>query len=216
MNENNDKISQIYDRYETKIKKIEEDYKNRAKKKKRKRNIITFLIIMIPTTILLIPIIIASIVVLDGYGVFDSYDNMYRVSLPVEEYDKKISFYLPEEWHFTEKDGWNSIVDKDENIIAFEVYKGYQIRVCQDKFIWKSFEINPFALAYDYDIENYSMTLIRGCCSLMENQNNYAIYFDDTSYMKENEKRNYSKFYIFMSNIDIKILNKIVNSCKIK
>ena len=145
----------------------------------------------------------------------ESYENMYKVSLPNESPAYGGTLYIPNNMEFIEKDNWNYIIEKENNeIIAIEVYHGYEKTYNHASYDWGEYELNPYVLDnnYDYDIFNYDIIERNAHCLLLYNNHNYAIYFYNTCDLKEFRNREYSRMYIFREKIDEESLKKMINS----
>ena len=217
MNESNEKIKEIYEKYEKEVTILEEKYKNEYDKKKKLRRRKYKIGLLVSYGLLFLIITIPIIVLFINFGIkelgwFDSHKGMYKTELPIETPARGGTLYLPNDWMFIESNGWYSIIDKESNnIIAFEVFHGYEEFIKgPSEYKLVNYELNPLTDVYAYDEKNieYLSNGSNNCYSI-KNNDLFGLYFYDMCYYKG---RRYSRMYLFISNVDYSLIKRIENS----
>lgn len=181
--------------------------------KKKKKILLILIIIFTVLTIILLPMILfnnkSSHVDIDFNYV---YENTYEAELPVEEPAKGGTLRLPKKWSFTMNDNWNTIKNENNEIIGYDVFKGYEVGNINTLYYkWKEYEENVVLDLYDYSNLEFEI-IYRGSNTILEKSGDYfQIEFYNICEFKNSIyiNRRYSKKYFIVGCNDIQILKII-------
>lgn len=186
------------------------DFMNDKKMNSKIRKIIILLIIFISPLLIVCFCVMFSIM---NNGLFTNNDNMHQID--IEYYNVNYSIKIPNDWIIEKKEDYYNIYDTNNNMIGFQIYKGYQEKNEYLIECWKEYELNPEFKKYDYkniSFQNIS-TSKNNDCYFKKND-----LFYELCMIKADESNNkvYSLEFFITEKIEFDFISKIVSSYQSK